>query len=153
MAMNLIDESIALDSTYMLAYQTKARFLKGQNQYKEALEVINLAFQHHLEKDNPVLFLNRAILYENLNLTELAKTDYNAALPHYDQWIKKHPNDYNALNMRAMVIFLYKGKEAGIQTYEKLLDKPLNDIEREEIKIFMREIKNKSRKEIINSIN
>ena len=153
LAMNLIDESIALDSTYVYAYQTKADFLKKEKQYEDALDVINLAFNRHLEIKNPVLFLNRGIIYDKLGRIELAKADYETAIPIYNKWIEKSPNDFNALIIRVALIYLLDGSESGILEGRQLLDKQLKKPEREVVQMYLDMFQNKSRSEFVESVN
>ena len=153
LAMDLIDESIALDSTYVLAYQTKADFLKREKQYEEALQVINIAFNQHLEVENPILFLNRGIIYDKLGRIDLAKADYEAAIPIYNEWAERSPDDFNALIIRIALIYLLKGSESGILACEQSLNKQLNDWEQKEIETYLDMFQNKSRSEFVECIN
>jgi tetratricopeptide (TPR) repeat protein len=154
LAIALIDESIALDSTYAWGYLTKSRFLKEQGLYEESLDVINLAFRLHLENDKPILFLYRGILYEKLHKKELAQADYQAAIPLYDQYIEQNPNNYDALNTRILLLFLLNGKEEGLRYYAELLEtQKLKKSEQQEVKQFISRLKNESRDEIIDSFN
>jgi len=153
LAMDLINESVVIDSTYVWAYQTKIQFLTNNNQYEDALDVINSAFNCGLEKDNPILFCKRGILYEKLNQPNHAKTDFFQAIPLYNKWIERYPDDYNALSIRAIMIYLADGKEAGIQAYNELLNKPLKDIQRKDVEMILSMITTGNRNKIIESIN
>ncbi|GHU63158.1 hypothetical protein FACS1894160_3150 [Bacteroidia bacterium] len=86
-AISLIDESIALDSTYRLAYPTKVTFFDVQSKFTESVAVINSALRHNQE--DPDLFIVRGILNEKLNCFDASKSDYSKAISLFDKMIEK----------------------------------------------------------------
>lgn len=149
LAMTLIDESIAIDTTWLVSYQTKVKFLNINGKYEEALNVLELAFNRQLEKEYPDLFILRGIQYDKLNQSELALADYKAAFDAFDTKIKENPNDIHALSAQALLVILSEDTAQGFNAYEKILAKSIEDTDRAAIEMFIKNMRNMSRDEII----
>jgi tetratricopeptide (TPR) repeat protein len=149
-AISLLNESIALDSSYMFAYSTKAGILNDQGRYIESLAVLNLALRR---QDDPYIFIQRGILNEKLNNMEAAKPDYKKAISLFDKMIAEDAHNFPALTNRAFALYLYENKELGIQALEKIRDKPLSEVEKKQLDALLKMLSELERDEIIKRIN
>ncbi len=147
--LNLLNESIALDSTYSLAYSTKIQVLNSYGQYEEALKVIQLAIDRNLSETNPELIVGRGIQYDMLNQPEKALQDYQRAIELFHKQSEKDPDNYNSIATQEFLHFLMGEEERGIQNLKEILKKPLPAEERTSIEILLNTLQNNNKKEVI----
>jgi tetratricopeptide (TPR) repeat protein len=150
-ALNLLDESIAMDTTYLLAYEHKKRILNAQGRYSEALDVIELMLRRASDKQMPDIFLLRGIQHDKLGQPELAELDYQKSVVLFDKKIQQNPNDVVVLSGKAIALFFSKdGREAGISIFEDILsNKTWTDIEHAQYEMVLDGLKTDSREKII----
>jgi tetratricopeptide (TPR) repeat protein len=149
-SISLLDESIALDSTYLLAYFSKVQFLDEQGRFTESIAAINSALRH---QEDPGLYFVRGILNEKLNYFDASKSDYSKAISLFDKMIEKDTNNFYALSNRAFVLYLYENENVGIQALEKIRDKPLNEVEKKQLDVMLKMVSESGRDEIIKNFN
>ncbi|MDH8701557.1 tetratricopeptide (TPR) repeat protein [Dysgonomonadaceae bacterium PH5-43] len=121
---NLLDEAIKIDPKYSFSYCKKASMQSKLGNNEEGIQTLTLAAEK-LGENNTDLLIQKAVLYERMNLPEELNLNYEKLITLFDEAIKINPNDFYAVSNRAVVVALYKGIDAGLQilkdiNYDKL---------------------------------
>lgn len=118
MALNLLDQAIAADCTFITAYRNKVRCLCMLNRYLEAISLADYVQKLQPKKTQDMIF--QAMLFEKAGLPNEAQMRYEKSLEYYDERIKFEPNNFDAKLDRAFLLLFFE-KARGIEAYRKLL--------------------------------
>jgi tetratricopeptide (TPR) repeat protein len=110
-ALSIMDEVVALDSSYISGYLIKSKMLTEQDSLSESLKVLTRGLSSN--PNNPDLFLVRGIVNDKLNNLDLAKIDYQQAICLFSKITDEEPHDFSALQGHILAIMLLQGNEAG----------------------------------------
>ena len=147
---DLLDESIALDTSYLVAYSTKVNVLNAQGKYTEAMEVIQLAIERDLAENTPEFIVGKGIQHDLLDQPELAMIDYKNAIIAFDK--KYEPDTNYLLTTKALLHFLLGEEIKSIQDLKSIMDKNLSEAERISAEILLQSLQNKNREQFIEAI-
>jgi tetratricopeptide (TPR) repeat protein len=107
-SISLVDEALAIDSTYINAYVLKAQMLNNDSLFQDAMDVVDKAFQYtdYIEKENKIgktvgLLLLKGLLLERMKYPEQAKDFYEKIIAVYDSLLQKEPSLLQAQIHRA----------------------------------------------------
>ena len=152
---SLLDESIALDSTYSWSYALKAQILKDEKRYMEAIDLVDKALQYRFEDDDYTIsgrYLMKGVLYEKMDSLELSKSNYLSAIHIIDSRIQKDSLDFIALLNRASLEVFIEDENSALEKLEKLRNKKRSEEEYRQIDFLIDGIK-KGRSEIVETIS
>ena len=119
-ALQLLDEAIAADPNYIMAYSTKAAFLGSLERYKEAAEVMGEAV--HLDPDFVEGHIGRGAFLEKAGKTDEAQACYKKAVMLLDERLVKNPEDSYARAHRAFLIYLQGSEKEAMRILDKMIE-------------------------------
>nr|WP_302830320.1 tetratricopeptide repeat protein [uncultured Bacteroides sp.] len=134
-AFRLLDEAIAMDSTYIMAYNNKVNWLDILGKPEEALEIIDKAKKYML--DNPYWYGQRGILLDKLKRPKEAHIEYLQALQILEEKMKATPTPsdfYNYLFFRCLV----DNKQLSDKEVEDLIPTSFTETERKDFELLMK---------------
>lgn len=141
-AISLLDEAIAIEPSYKLAYGNKAKYLMALGQKEKALrtflEIEELASQ------DPYYLLEKGMLLEENAKQDLALKAYKQATSLFEQRLKDKPTEADLMNY-TMALFLRDNKTYSLEEIEKKYPKVFSASVRQYMEM-MNDIYNKKKK-------
>nr|WP_302830322.1 tetratricopeptide repeat protein [uncultured Bacteroides sp.] len=134
-AFRLLDEAIAIDSTYILAYGNKVSWLDKLGRQEEALEMVDKV-QKYIPND-PLWYGQRGILLYKLNRPEEAHAEFLQAL----QLLEKKMKDVPTVNDFFNYLFIKRtvdGKELSNKEIEDLIPTSFTEKERQDVELRLK---------------
>lgn len=151
-ALTLLDEAIALDSTYEQAYANKITYLKQLHRPKEALLVARQMMR--MSPGSPYQVLGYALLEESVGDKTVSVKYYNEALQLFDRRLKDNPNDFPLQLNRAFALYFAKGKETALESMQQLIRDSQDDERKYSgLQDLYDMLKSSTREEIVKSIS
>lgn len=157
----LVDESIAIDSTFMRAYILKSQLLIEEDRYEDAIDVLNIALQYQgkinqaIDKEDitPNVYLMRGVIWERIDSLSNARNDYQEAIHLLESMLKKDPNNFYALLNLALMDVFYNSKEKALEKLNNLKEKDLSERECQIVDLNISTIRDiNSREEFVRTI-
>lgn len=131
----LLDEAIALDSTYLKAYDYKVNWLDKLGRQEEALEIVDKV-QKYIPND-PLWHGQKGILLDKLNRPEEAHAEFLQAL----QLLEKKMKDVPTVNDFFNYLFIKRtvdGKELSNKEIEDLIPASFTEKERQDVELRLK---------------
>ena len=117
-AVHLLDESIHICPTYVLAYTNKAQCLSKLGDLKEALNTILIVEKQ--ASRNPYIYTTKGILLEkNKNLSE-AKKAYQRSIELFRECLKENPENSGDFENMLFTMLLLNNKILSLSDIEKI---------------------------------
>lgn len=145
---SLLDEAIAIDPSYELAYDNIVQYLIAQGDMEKALETILQLEKLGTHEKDPVLFLGKGMLLEANDKSELASKAYKQAASLFEARIKEKPVEIDLMNY-FVVLYLRDNKKYSLDEFEKKYPNIFQDVTKEFRIGIVNTINNNSRKDII----
>ena len=136
-AVLLLDEAIAIDSSYVLAYMHKAQCLDRLKRFPEALQTCLSAEKYALE--NSYYYTLKGVYLEKNGDVEAAHIAYQKSFMLFGEELKKTPHPNVCINY-LMVKYLCDGKEMSEQEMEELIPASFTADERKDVLEFVRTV-------------
>lgn len=115
-AINLLDEAIALDSSYKLAYANKVKCLMSLGQKEKALQT--LLQIEELTPDDPCYILGKGMMLEENAKRDLAMDAYKQAASLFEKRLKEKSSELDLMNY-VLTLFLRDNKNHSLDKIEK----------------------------------
>lgn len=115
-AIRLLDEAIAIDPSYKLAYENKAHYLMAQGQKENALKT--LLQIEELASQDPYYVLGKGLMLEENAKKERAMEAYKQAVSLFETRLKEKPNEADLMNY-VFALFLRDNKYYPYEEIEK----------------------------------
>lgn len=131
----LLDEAIALDSTYLKAYDYKVNWLDKLGRQEEALEIVDKV-QKYIPND-PLWHGQKGILLDKLNRPEEAHAEFLQAL----QLLEKKMKDVPTVNDFFNYLFIKRtvdDKELSNKEIEDLIPASFTEKERQDVELRLK---------------
>ena len=129
-ALTLLDNAIAKDPDYQLAYANKAKYLNDQGNVTQALETLNAYLKRN--PTEPYTLLGAGIFYENLGNKKEAMDYYKRAEENFKRLYEKDNDSAHEIN-RYFAIRLMEGPEKAKALYEAERDRLASNEERRKV--------------------
>ena len=129
-ALTLLDNAIAKDSDYQLAYANKATYLNDQGNVTQALETLNAYLKRN--PTEPYTLLGAGMFYEKLGNKKEAMDYYKRAEANFKRLYEKDHDSVHEIN-RYAAIRLIEGPEKAKALYEAERDRLASDEERRKV--------------------
>ncbi|WP_288088272.1 tetratricopeptide repeat protein [Bacteroides acidifaciens] len=136
-AILLLDEAIAIDSSYVLAYTHKSQCLDRLGRVQEALQTCLSAEKYALE--NPYYYTLKGVYLEKSGKVEVAHKAYQKSFMLFGEELKKKP-DANVCINYIMAKYLYDGKEMSGQEMESLMPVTFTASEKKDVLDFFKTV-------------
>lgn len=133
-ALDLINQAIKLDSSYLLFYVTKAQIHCRQKKYLEAIKSFELVEQKNANYTEAIV--NQAFIYEKINNPDMATKKYQMAENAYIQKDKIKPDINNDINRAFLSLFLYNKERAIAEIEEIVANNPDNKVAKYQLSLF-----------------
>lgn len=147
-AISLLDEAIAIEPSYKLAYGNKAKYLMGLGQKEKALRTM-LEIEE-LASQDPYYLLEKGMLLEENAKQDLALKAYKQATSLFEQRLKDKPTEADLMNY-TMALFLRDNKTYSLEEVEKKYPKVFSASVRQFTEMMNR-FYNKKREDAIHEI-
>nr|WP_302830321.1 hypothetical protein [uncultured Bacteroides sp.] len=134
-AFSLLDEAIAIDSTYMKAYDYKVNWLDRLGKQEEALEIVDKVKKY--TPNNPLWYGQRGILLYKLKRPEEARAEFLQAVQLLEKKVKATPTPsefYNYLLFKGFV----DNKQLSDKEIEDLIPTSFTEAERKDFELLMK---------------
>lgn len=115
-AVRLLDEAIAIDPSYKLAYTNKARFLMYLGEKEKALNTI--LQMEEMDAENPYYLVYKGMLLEENAKKKLATAAYTQAVSLYEKRLKEKPAEADLINY-VLALYLRDNKKYTWEEMEK----------------------------------
>lgn len=116
---SFLDKALELKPGNRAAYRYKVKYLNEIGELEQSLEVIDIWMSN--QRVNYKDYLNKALIYEALNMKDSAETYFQLAeQKHKVSFLRKHKID-DRFQLAIIKAFLY-GEEAGLKEMESLID-------------------------------
>lgn len=112
-AIDLFNQAISCDPTYLLAYRNLANAYDYDQDYKKELTVYNKALI--LPNTSPSIITEKAEVFEKMSMLDSANRVYQLARQSFSDSLSIHPNDLNFIRGFLLVIALTEGKESALK--------------------------------------
>jgi len=119
-AILLLDKAIDKDPNYLPAYLNKSRFLVEDNQYNEALSVIQTIEKK--DGENWTLLEYKGFILDKLGRTKEASETFISALSSIETELKSSPSDSLKVNY-SLALFMAGKKEERLKLMQELAKK------------------------------
>ena len=129
-ALTLLDNAIAKDPDYQLAYANKATYLNDQGNVTQALETLNAYLKRN--PTEPYTLLGAGMFYEKLGNKKEAMDYYKRAEANFKRLYEKDHDSVHEIN-RYAAIRLIEGPEKAKALYEAERDRLASDEERRKV--------------------
>lgn len=129
-ALTLLDNAIAKDSDYQLAYANKATYLNEQGNVTQALETLNAYLKRN--PTEPYTILGAGMFYEKMGNKKEAMDYYKRAEANFKRLYEKDHDSVHEIN-RYAAIRLIEGPEKAKALYEAERDRLASDEERRKV--------------------
>lgn len=136
-AILLLDEAIAIDRSYVLAYTHKSQCLDRLGRVPEALQTCLSAEEYALE--NPYYYTLKGIYLEKNGKVEDAHNAYQKSFMLFGEELKKKP-DANVCINYIMAKYLCDGKEMPDQEMESLMPVTFTAAEKRDVLDFFKKV-------------
>lgn len=120
-AIELLDEVIAFNPKFRIAYSNKIQYLSVMGKNEDAMVVIEEALRNL--PDDPQLYFIKGVFYKKSGLPDLAKKSFHQSILTYDKLITSDPDDFNLLLNRAFVCIFTETSESTLEELENLKSK------------------------------
>jgi len=107
-AIDLFNQAISCDSTFLLAYENLAHAYDHNQDYKKELSIYNRVLI--LSSHYPSIITEKAEVFEKMNKLDSAKLGYQLARQSFTDSLSIHPNNLNFIRGLLLVIALTEGK-------------------------------------------
>ena len=125
-ALTLLDNAIAKDSDYQLAYANKATYLNDQGNVTQALETLNAYLKRN--PTEPYTLLGAGMFYEKMGNKKEAMDYYKRAEENFKRLYEEDHNSAHEIN-RYFAIMLIEGPKRIKALYEAERDRLASDEE------------------------
>ena len=125
-ALTLLDNAIAKDSDYQLAYGNKANYLNDQGNVTQALETLNAYLKRN--PTEPYTLLGAGMFYEKMGNKKEAMDYYKRAEENFKRLYEEDHNSVHEIN-RYLAIMLIEGPKRIKALYEAERDRLASDEE------------------------
>ncbi|MEY8685310.1 hypothetical protein AB9N12_03905 [Bacteroides sp. AN502(2024)] len=136
-AILLLDEAIAIDSSYVLAYTHKSQCLDRLGRVREALQTCLSAEKYALE--NPYYYTLKGIYLEKNGKLKAMHCAYQKSFILLGEELKKKP-DANVCINYIMAKYLNDGKEMSVQEMESLMPATFTVAEKKNVLDFFKTV-------------
>lgn len=143
-AISLLDEAIAIEPSYKLAYGNKAKYLMGLGQKEKALRTM-LEIEE-LASQDPYYLLEKGMLLEENAKQDLALKAYKQATSLFEQRLKDKPTEADLMNY-TMALFLRDNKTYSLEEIEKKYPKVFSASVRQYMEMINDIYNNKKKRE------
>lgn len=120
-ALELLDKAITVDSSYFMAYATKANILANLQRYDEAMEVLNHLVTK-VKPDDAEAYTFIGMLYEKKRQNDSARMQYEEAIRIYTNKIKMNPDEIMLQVTKAKLIYIID-QEKGLHEMDSLINR------------------------------
>ena len=117
-ALQMLDQAIALDSLYYMAYTNKASLLCRVGSYEEAINALNKVLA--IKRDFVEAAMTKGFLLEKLGKVKQAEETYSHVFELYNKQLKKSPDNIQILLNRAFTTLFLYGNQRGLLEYNKI---------------------------------
>lgn len=145
---SLLDEAIAIDPSYELAYDNIIQYLVAQGDMEKALDTILQLEKLGTHEKDPVLFLGKGMLLEANDKSELASKAYKQAASLFEARIKEKPVEIDLMNY-FVALYLRDNQKYSLDEFEQKYPNVFQDATKEFRIGVVNTINNNSRKDII----
>ena len=129
-AITLLDNAIAKDPDYQLAYANKAKYLNDQGNVTQALETLNAYLKRN--PTEPYTLLGAGMFYEKLGNKKEAMDYYKRAEENFKRLYEKDNDSAHEIN-RYFAIRLMEGPKKAKALYEAERDRLASNEERRKV--------------------
>jgi tetratricopeptide (TPR) repeat protein len=139
-----LEQAIAIDSLYLLAYTNKAQALRRKGFLEESLQVLEQA--ENIKPDFAEVISAQGFLLEKMGKIELANLKYDQAHKAYEERLEKNPKNDKVKSEIAFLYIFLKSKNLALDEIRNLI---LENPDSEQLKNMERIINNFDRKKFI----
>ena len=129
-ALTLLDNAIAKDPDYQLAYANKANYLNDQGNVTQALETLNAYLKRN--PTEPYTILGAGMFYEKMGKKKEAMDYYKRAEENFKRLYEEDHNSVHEIN-RYLAIMLIEGPKRIKALYEAERDRLASDEEKRKV--------------------
>jgi tetratricopeptide (TPR) repeat protein len=120
-ALLILDQAIKIDSSYYVAYQSKATVLCKLKKYESAIKTLDKVIQLH--KNVAEVFSTQGFILEKIGRKKEAIAKYKSASNEYDRLIKKYPNKVEYQINKAFLLVFIDNKETAQKSIKEIIKK------------------------------
>lgn len=120
-ALGILDNAIKLDTSYYVAYQSKATVLCKLKKYDSTIKTLEKVIRLH--KNTAEVFSTQGFILEKIGKKKEATAKYQAAFTEYERLIKESPNKVEYQVNKAFLLVFLVNKEAAQKRIEDILKK------------------------------
>lgn len=143
-AISLLDEAIAIEPSYQLAYGNKAKYLMALGEKEKALRTI-LEIEK-LASQDPYYLLEKGMLLEENAKQDLALEAYKQATSIFEKRLKDKPTEADLMNYTT-ALFLRDNKTPSLKEIEKKYPKVFSASVRQYMEMMNYIYNNKKKRE------
>lgn len=148
-AIRLLDEAIAIDPSYKLAYENKSKYLMAQGHKEDALKT--LLQIEELASQDPYYVLGKGLMLEENAKKERAMEAYKQAVTLFEKRLKEKPNEADLMNY-VFALFLRDNKYYPFEEIEKKYPNLIKSSERDFTKEIIDSLSKMKREDMIHKM-
>ena len=117
--LDLLNQAIACDTNYFLAYNDKVTVLSIKGEYMKVVSLLNKMLE--FSGNDPQLIFLKGIAYEKLNNYSAAETAYKKAAIEYEKRLNLYPDSIEMILDKLFFIAFTKGKGEALSELNKYI--------------------------------
>ncbi len=117
--LDLLNQAIACDTNYFLAYNNKVTVLNLKGEYQKVVNLLDKMLE--FSNNDPQLIFLKGIAYEKLNAYNAAKTTYVQAAVEYEKRLKLYPDSLEIIADKLFFTAFTKGKDEALSELNKYI--------------------------------